>query len=389
MSKSDGSFRVGRVKVYRRGQVWYLDYHEDGKRHRPRVGTVRPDAKRLAATVNAQLENGEPAATSFESLSLPELRRRWLEHHEHVRRSSLATINRYRTATDHLLRFVAEVKPVKRADQFSDRHAEAFVRYLRQLEVAPNGHANTAKRKLRGKGLKYVLEACRTLFNFAIKRRHLPPYTDNPFTVIEIDRVPVEDERVMVMPNDEQQRVLLEAADGWAQPIFITLMLTGMRPGELVHLLVSDVELEEGWLRVRSKPSLGWRTKTRNERSIPLVPELHAMLERVIGERTTGPIFLRHRYMNEMPPLIELDEAALAKEVQRRVKVREQELGRSLDRTEHAAVCRTVWRDMGAIKTDRIANVFKARRQVSPVRRLAHAQDVAPSLCHGTAIGQH
>lgn len=234
------SFRVGRVKVYLRGRVWYLCYFENGKRRRPRVGPDRQAAKQLAAQVNAQIEVGAPAATSFEQVSIVELRQRWLEHHEQVRRSSLNTIRRYRAATAHLIRFVEHEKPVKHAGQFTATHAEAFVRYMRQTQVAPNGHAHAAKRSLRGKGLKFVLESCRAMFNFAARRRHLPPYADNPFTVIEVDRIPVEDAKPIELLGAEQERQLLEACDDWQLPIFLTLMLTGMRPGELIHLLLPE-----------------------------------------------------------------------------------------------------------------------------------------------------
>src|SRR6478735_2357082 len=106
MRKNAVSFRVGKVQAYLRGQIWYLCYHENGQRHRPRVGPDREAARQLAAQVNAQLEVGAPPALSFEPISVPELRRRWLEHHEPVLRSSVRTIQRYRTATDHLLRYL-------------------------------------------------------------------------------------------------------------------------------------------------------------------------------------------------------------------------------------------------------------------------------------------
>src|SRR3954466_8087876 len=132
------SFRVGKVQAYLRGQIWYLCYHEQGRRRRPRVGGSREAARQLAAQINAQLEVGAPAALSFEPVPLTELRRRWLENHEQVLRSSVRTIHRYRTATEHLVRFLA-VRPVRNASQFHAPHAEEFVRYLRGLEVSPNG----------------------------------------------------------------------------------------------------------------------------------------------------------------------------------------------------------------------------------------------------------
>jgi hypothetical protein len=51
MSK-DPSFRVGKVFGYRRGQVWYLCYHENGRRRRPRVGPDKNSARLLAAQIN-------------------------------------------------------------------------------------------------------------------------------------------------------------------------------------------------------------------------------------------------------------------------------------------------------------------------------------------------
>src|SRR5205823_3811940 len=142
MPKKSPSFRVGRVRAYLRGRVWYLCYHEQGKRRRPRVGPDRAAARQLAAQVNAQLEAGAPSALAYEPVTVTELRARWLDHHEHVLRSSVQSVSRYRTATDHLLRFLA-ARPVRDAAAFRAAHAEAFARHLRAIRVSPNGHANT------------------------------------------------------------------------------------------------------------------------------------------------------------------------------------------------------------------------------------------------------
>src|SRR5262245_50389700 len=214
MANKSTSFRVGRVQGYLRGKIWYLCYHDHGQRHRPRLGPDREAARQLAAQINAQLEIGAPTALSFEPISIPELRNRWLEHHEQVLRSSVQTINRYRTATDHLLRFLGE-QPVRSAAQFQARHAEAFVRYLRALRVSPNGHPNTSRRPLLDKGLRYVLECCRALFNYAARRRHLSPYAENPFTALGIDRIPVQQARPIALFTAAQERAFLEACDDW------------------------------------------------------------------------------------------------------------------------------------------------------------------------------
>lgn len=197
-------FRVGKVSADLRGRVWYLCYFEHGKRHRPRVGTDRDAARQLAAQINGQLETGAPAALSFEPIPVADLRTRWLEHHEQVLRASVGSIARYRTATDHLLRYL-ESHPVRHAALFQAHQAEAFVRHLRVVRVSPNGHPNTAKRPLLDKGVRYVLECCRALFNFAAKRRHLSPYAANPFAVLDLDRIPVETRRAVDLFTPDQE----------------------------------------------------------------------------------------------------------------------------------------------------------------------------------------
>ena len=226
----------------------------------------------MAAQINGQLEVGAPAALSFEPISIPDLRQRWLDHHEHVRRSSLQTIRRYRAATEHLL------------SSSSRSSARSGMRLTSGLGMPRSSSATFARPRwpptatprpgsglLRDTGIKFILETCSSLFNYAQRNRHLSPYAENPFRMIEISRMPVEDFRPVVIFTEEQERKFLEACDDWQFPLFLTLLLTGMRPGELVHLLLpDDLDLETGWLHIRNKPQLGWQVKTRNERDIPL-----------------------------------------------------------------------------------------------------------------------
>jgi integrase len=355
--KKSPSFRVGRVRAFLRGRVWYLCYHEQGRRHQPRVGPDREAARQLAAEINAQLEVGAPTALGFESIAIPDLRQRWLDHHEYVRRSSLETIRRYRAATEHLLNFVADVRPLRRVSDFRPIHAEEFVRHLRSLQVAPNGHRNSARRRLRDKGIKYILETCSTLFNYAARQRHLPPYAENPFRTIEINRIPIEDAKPIVVFTAEQEQHFLEACDDWQFPIFATLLMTGLRPGELTHLLLPDnLDLDSGWLYVRNKPGLGWKVKTRNERDIPLMPSLVAVLRRLLGDRRAGPVFQQRRCLEDhVPPLAGYTQVHLEREVARRAHQ-----SGSGDRQDLEAAAKTVWRDIGALKEDWIRKEFMA-----------------------------
>src|SRR5688572_6133665 len=142
MVQNRSSFRVGRVRAFLRGQVWYLSYWELGRRRQPRIGTDRDVARVMAAEINGQLEAGAPSTLGFEAVTFAALRDRWLDHHEHVRRSSLHTIERYRSATAHLLDFTAHERPLKKVSELQPVHVEEFIRFLRCRRVAPNGHRN-------------------------------------------------------------------------------------------------------------------------------------------------------------------------------------------------------------------------------------------------------
>jgi integrase len=356
--KKSIGFRVGKVRAYRRSQVWYLCYHENGQRRRPRVGPDPKATRQLAAQINAQLAVGAPAALSFQAITIEELRDRWLQHHEFVLRSSVQTIQRYRTASNHLLQFLQQ-RPVRHASQFHTAHAEAFVRHLRTIRVAPNGHPHAVRRPLMDKGVHYILECCRALFNYAAKRRHLPPYADNPFATLEIDRIPIAQVRPIELFTAEQARTFLEACDAWQFPLFLTLMLSGLRPGELTHLLLpDDLDLSAGVLHVRNKPQLGWQVKTRNERDIPLLADLVAVLRLHLGGRQHGPVFPRRGWSPGRSGLDRASRGMMEQELARRIAQYEAVTGQVPGRLEQARLARGLWHDLGAMKADRVRREF-------------------------------
>ena len=381
MRRQTSSFRIGRVQGYLRGTVWYLCYFENGKRRRPRIGSDLDLARRTAAQTNAQLESGDATLLSFEPIAVPALRQRWLDHHEHVLRSSVQTIDRYRTATDHLLSYLTK-HPIKQASLLTARHVEVFVQYLRTIEVAPNGHPHTAKRRLLDKGVKYILECCRALFAYAGKHRHLSPYAANPFSTVEIQRMPIENAKPIVLLTPQEEVSFLEACNDWQLPIFATLMLTGIRPGELCHLLVEDADLEANVLRIVNKAPLGWRIKTRSERVIPLVPALADLLRAVTRSRSTGVLFRQPRCSEDhRAPLDGLETDQLTIEAARRAADSEVQDGATHGRKLALRTVQTIWRDLAAISEDRVRLEF-----IRICRSIRRSDATAPKLLrHGFA----
>ncbi|KKN83112.1 hypothetical protein LCGC14_0302250 [marine sediment metagenome] len=355
-SKEKKRFRIGSVSVYKHRRSWWLYYRENGAARRRRASQSLEEARVIAAEVNAQLAGNRPTIFSFQPISVEDLTHRWLDYHEHVRRSSVATCQRYRTAVEYLVRFVGNEPSCRCAHKVN---AEAFLRYVRAVQVAPNGHRNARKRGLRDKGIKFILGACRSMYGFAHSHRFLPPYADNPFAALAVDRMPVEDAKRIHVFAAAEEFSFLSACDDWQFPVFYILAKTGLRSGELAHLLIEDIDLVNETLHVRSKSELGWQVKTRNARSIPLPPEPIAVLQHVIGQRREGVLFLR-RSVQDQPAdhVMTLSRDASAAELAQRADCLSDTLGRQLTRVESFRLAKRLWRDAGAAKTDTIRTEF-------------------------------
>jgi len=205
-------FRVGKVTGYLHHGAWWLYYREDGKTARRKVALNRDDAEKLAAQINGQAAAGTPTLLSFDSIGVGELRKQFLEYHELALKSSMGTVRRYRAARQHLEDFVTQQPKALQAHQVRPGQ---IATYLRKIEVAPNGHKNTAKRKLRDKGVQFILETCRSMYTFALKNQHLPPYTGNPFSELPLDRFKIEDAKPIFVFTENVELAFFKSASDW------------------------------------------------------------------------------------------------------------------------------------------------------------------------------
>ena len=351
-SRASARVRVGRVSIYEHHGAWWVYYRDGKKMVRRRVGDTSAYAEQVAAELNAQLSSALPTMFSFTPISISQLRLDFLSHHEDLLRSSVHTISRYRTATQHLLNYATSCGPAMMAHEIP---ASGFAHYLRNLSVSPNGHANTAKRRLRDKGVQFVLEVARSLFAFAQRQRNMPPYAPNPFAALRLDRMRIDDAKPIFVFDAKTELEFLRAASSQDFPIHIFMAKTGMRPGEVCHLLLEDLDLDAGWDHVRNKSELGWWIKTGAERSVPLVPELVVMLRRLTAERESGPVFLRVQISTPITSrLAPMNRKQMAHVVRSRITQVTKIKGRELTR----AMLRTGTEAIGQIGGDNVSATF-------------------------------
>ncbi|HJZ58448.1 MAG TPA: site-specific integrase [Gemmataceae bacterium] len=285
--------RIGPITIYKRGRTYYLYYRQDGLTQRQKIDGNLAAARATAHKVGEALAQDRVSPLTFTRTSPQTFVAGYLDAVAGVQRLALRTRDRYKAALDRLLDFCTHAD-VKTIDAIDLARVEDFVKWLRGQTRARNGSPYGSRAHYRVGGIKFVLSTCRTAFNWAARRRMLPPYHDNPFKLFPIDKLkdPTEEKTAGRVFTPEQERAFFAACDAWQRRVFGVLATYGLRVAELTHLLVEDVNLAAEVFTIRPKPWLMWNVKTGRERQLPLTPETRAMFAEAIGERRAGFVFV-------------------------------------------------------------------------------------------------
>ena len=289
--------RIGPVTIYKRGGTYSLYYRENGKSERRRIDGNLLVARTTAAKVAAAIGENRPSPLGFDRTSPQKMTSGYLDYVSNVQKLAWRTQDRYRAALDRFSEFcvAAEINAV---DSFDERRVEDFVIWLRNQTRTRNGAKNGKQGAYAVGGVKFILNTCRTAFNWATRRRMLPPYAENPFTRFPIDKLRDTDEpdEGLRIFNEEQESAFFEACSDWQKAIFQTLATYGLRAGELTSLLIENVDFSAGSIQICSKPELFWRVKTARRRQLPLTAEMRTTFEQLIGDRRAGFVFQNHDF---------------------------------------------------------------------------------------------
>ena len=129
--------------------------------------------------------------------------------------------------------------------------------------------------------INYELRALFTFFHWAIKRNHL---FLNPVAPVERFKVPKR--ALPKFMTTEELKQFFAACEDDERRLFMSILLTGMRKGEVEHLTWADVNFELGVIFIQAKPELGWQPKT-DERVVPISPVLRQLLLEQFDHRTS------------------------------------------------------------------------------------------------------
>jgi integrase len=254
----------GTGEIYRRGNVWWVSYHVNGKRHRESSKSdVRKDAVRLLRLRTGWVAQGHEVAPDTSKTTFADLKEMLLNDYRTNGRKSL---DRMEIACNNL------------SERFEHWRAcnittDEITKYIaeRQRQGRKNG---TINREMAALG---------RAFRLALRARKVAEMPHGPM-LSEKDNV----HRGFLSEGDLNN--LLEHLPTYLHALVICFFFTGWRRGELLSR--ERRHYSDGWLVLESGEG---KTKTARQFPVSKIPRLQAaldeQLERVAAlERATGQI---------------------------------------------------------------------------------------------------
>ena len=259
-------------RVYKRGSSYYVDFTDaTGKRHRIKAGSKKRLADSLLADCESKvLRNERIGLLDRRKVRFEDLAEEWLTIFKGrwTKRTIITYQNRVRSKLNPVFGrwFI---------DQISRDQIEAYLAYRRQDDgMAPA----TVNRELA---------ALKTILNWAVRREFLDK---NPAADIKLMKEPKG--RIRCLGLNEAQK-LLDSCSPRIKPLVATALFTGMRLGELLSLIWSDIDWENRLIRVGHRSESP--TKNKEARIIPISDDLHEILAAIPRHINSENVFHKSR----------------------------------------------------------------------------------------------
>jgi integrase len=191
-----------------------------------------------------------------------------------LRQITPAHIEEYKTRRLHGTLTDVIDENAERRDQLLRAELAAGTTAARRQDNARFGFLGRKRFKplIAPRTVNYELQVIRTFLRWCVAQNHL---FVNPATNIERIRIP---RRAIpkFLSTTELER-LFAACTEVERRLFMTVLMTGMRRGEAMHLTWADVNFELGIILIQPKPQWNWKPKS-DERVIPMAPVVRAAL---------------------------------------------------------------------------------------------------------------
>lgn len=243
------------VRIFQRGNKWYVNYQFNGKQRRNSLKTTsKKEAHLRALAIERELVSG-----TFRTAQKPP--------------TIEAVVAQYKTYLETEGRAARTLtKYTKIFDRIIDLAQRLHRRNILGIDLA-FVDAYRQERAERDRAPKTIFTetiVIRQVMNFALRRKLI---SSDPLEGLKI-REPKPTSQPCWTP-DQVEQILATSLE--MQKIAFTILAdTGLRVGELQWLTWADVDSDRNVLHVR--PKEGWTPKTGDQRAVPMSPRLRGLL---------------------------------------------------------------------------------------------------------------
>lgn len=247
------------MRTYQRGNKWYVDYSLSGQRVRKAVGTSRKMAELALKDIEVSIAKGE-------FLGVQEERRMMFDE----------------LCTEYLKFSQANKRPaVYRRDQGMIKNLLVAFKGTLIGNISPHELEQYKAQRKNDVSVSTVnreLTCLKHMFNMAVEWGFIK---HNQLKSVKRFKEPPG--RVRYLTKEEIQRLLKECADH-LKPIVEVALNTGMRKGEILNLMWSDVDLKNRVITIRN-------SKNNSSRTIPINDVLLKALKSLKPSDNGSPVF--------------------------------------------------------------------------------------------------
>jgi len=242
------------AKLFRRGKTWNATFYLAGKRHRKSLGRDKKRAEIAFKELVYKLSRNEFQQT--QKIPIASYVEEFLEYAKS--RLSEKTHLNYSIALGHLRAYLSDKEGVK---WLKDLDVGMIDRYVAFRLKCPSSRKKegTVERSTVNTELKGIKRFC----NRAVELGYLK---DSPARKAKLLATAKKNPRFF--DEKEVARILSGCKDDRVRGIYLVLLYTGMRIGELVNLEWDDVDFTRRAITIR--PKAFWKPKGNEERSLPM-----------------------------------------------------------------------------------------------------------------------
>ncbi len=232
--------RTSSPGIYRRGQRYDIAYRDPQGRQRWKAARTLREAKVVQATLRADVARGEFRALS--RVSFADYAAEWIATYQGRTSRGIRVATKADYARD-LTRYAAPFFGSRRLSEIEPRDVKKFTQ-----ELSEKGLSTATVRR--------VLAPVRALLATAVEEGLI---RTNPALGIRLAQTasdPDDEGHVKALSESELSALLAATPDQW-RLLFRFLAHTGLRISELVALRWGDLDLDEGWVRIRRRDYRG------------------------------------------------------------------------------------------------------------------------------------